>query len=192
MTARPVPPLPPEARLTAEEFLTLPEGDRKLELHDGRVVDVSPASHRHSRIQKRVLRKLDDWCEARGLNEPLPELPCRLSTGRVVVPDVGYVCDPARSLAADEAGVLAGPPDLAVEVVSPTDRPADVREKVQWYLDDACPLLWLVDPQRRTATIYRPGVATRHLSEGHALDGEDVLPGLRLPLVDLWGALGPR
>jgi Uma2 family endonuclease len=55
MTARPVPPLPPEARLTAEEFLTLPEGDRKLELHYGRVVDVSPASHRHSRVQKRVL-----------------------------------------------------------------------------------------------------------------------------------------
>jgi Uma2 family endonuclease len=98
----------------------------------------------------------------------------------------------ARSLAADEAGVLAGPPDLAVEVVSPTDGPADVREKVQWYLDDACPLLWLVDPQRRTATVYRPGVATRRLAEGHELDGEHILPGFRLPLADLWGAPGPR
>ena len=190
--ARPVLPLPPEARLTAEEFMTLPEGDRKLELHDGRVVDVSPASHRHSRVQKRILRKLDDWCEAHGLNEPLPELPCRLSTGRLVVPDVGYVRDPARSVAADDAGVLAGVPDVAVEVVSPTDRPADVREKVQWYLDDHCPLLWLVDPQRRTATVYRPDGATRHLSGENRLDGEDILPGFQLLLTDLWGGLGPR
>jgi Uma2 family endonuclease len=192
LRARPAPPLPPEARLTVDEFMTLPEGDRKLELHEGRVVDVSPASHRHSRIQKRMLRRLDDWCAAHTLNEPLPELPCRLDSGRLLVPDVGYVRDAARSAAADEAGWLEGVPDLAVEVMSPSDRPADVRQKVQWYLDHGCSLLWLVDPQRRTATVYRPGAATRHLGEGDILDGEDVLPGLELPLTALWGGVVPR
>ncbi len=100
--------------------------------------------------------------------------------------------DPACSVAVDEAGVLAGLPDQAVEVVSPSDRSADVREKVQWHLDDACPLPWLIDPQRRTATVCRPGVAIRHLGEGHVLDGEDILPGFRLPLADLRAAPGPR
>ena len=97
-----------------------------------------------------------------------------------------------RVLTAAAAGALAGVPDLAVEVVSPTDRPAAGREQGRWNLDDACPLLWLGDPPRRTASVYRPGVATRRLGEGHALEGEDVLPGLRLPWPTSGVPLGPR
>jgi Uma2 family endonuclease len=193
MTARPVPPLPPDVLLTAREFLRLPEpAAGKLELHDGRLVEVAPASYRHSAVQGRLVRRLGAWGEARGLNEPLPELPCALAPRRVVAPDVGYVRDPARAAAADAAGLPEGPPDLAIEIVSPTDTRPEVRRTVHWYVAAGRPLVWVVDPRRRTATAYRPGGPARQLRAGDALDGEDVLPGLRLPLADLWGVLGPR
>jgi Uma2 family endonuclease len=192
MTARVVPPLPPEVLLTAEEFLTLPEPEAgRLELHDGRVVEVAPAAPRHSAVQGRVLRRLGAWCEDRGLGEPAPELTCRLTRRRVVIPGVACVRPGPRWAAALASRALDGPPDLAVEVVSPNDTRPAVRKKVQWYLAAGCPLVWVVDPQRRAAAVYRPGTAVRQLGEGDALDGEDLLPGFRLPLAALWGALGP-
>jgi Uma2 family endonuclease len=110
----------------------------------------------------------------------------------VVVPDVAYMRPGPRWEAALASTALSGPPDLAVEVVSPSDRVADLRQKVQWHLEAGCPLVWVVDPQRRTATMYRPGMAPRHLGDNQALEGDDVLPGFRLPLRDLWNSLGPR
>jgi Uma2 family endonuclease len=193
MTARVVLPLPPETLLTAEEFLTLPEpATGRLELHDGRVVEVAPARPRHSAVQGLLLGALLAWCQARGVGLPAPELTCRLTRRRVVIPDVAYVRPGPRWDAALAGRALDGPPDLAVEVVSPGDSRPEVRTKVQWYLAAGCPLVWVVDPQRRAAAVYRPGAAVRQLGEEDALDGEDVLPGFRLSLADLWSALGPR
>jgi Uma2 family endonuclease len=192
MTARVVPPLPPEVLLTAEEFLTLPDPETgRLELHDGLVVEVAPATPRHSLVQQRLGRLIGNWCATQGLGEPVPELTCRLTRRRVVIPDVAYVRPGPRWEAALAGKALDGAPDLAVEVVSPNDTRPAVRAKVQWYLAAGCPLVWVVDPQRRTAAVYRPEAAVRQLGAADALDGEDVLPGFRLPLADLWGALGP-
>jgi Uma2 family endonuclease len=186
MTTRAIPPLPLEVLLTAEEFLALPEAAGKLELHDGQVVEVAPARPRHSAVQGRVLRRLGAWCDSHGLGEPAPELTCRLSRRRVVIPDVAYVRPGPRWDAALAGQALDGSPDLAVEVVSPGDSRPEVRQKVQWYLAAGCSLVWVVNPQRRTATVYRPGAEVRHLTTSGVLDGEDVLPGFRLPLADLW------
>jgi Uma2 family endonuclease len=193
MTARVVPPLLPGALLTAEEFLTLPEPETgRLELHDGRVVEVAPARPRHSVVQGLLLGALLVWCRAHGAGLPAPELTCRLTRRRVVIPDVAYVRPGPRWAAALAGRALDGPPDLAVEVVSPGDSRPEVRTKVQWYLAAGCPLVWVVDPQRRTAAVHRPGRPVRELGEGDTLDGEEVLPGLRVPLTELWEALGPR
>ena len=196
MSAQPV-PLPPEALLTVDEFMSLPEDDRKLELHHGVVVDVSPASVRHSKVQKRVVAALEAWCAAQDLSEPLPEYPCELPDGRLVVPDVAYVADPDRQEAAEDLGRLEGPPDLAVEIVSPRDSRPAVRAKIQDYLAAGWPFVWVIDPQRREATVYRqapeggePARVTPLGADG-VLDGGDVLPGFRLPLPTLWARRRP-
>ena len=194
MTARVVPALPPEVLLTAEEFLALPPipDGRRRELHDGVVVELSPVNPRHGTLQSRLTRRLGNWCEAQGLPEPMVEVAVRLARRRVVAPDVAYVAPGPRRDAALATSALDGPPDLAVEVVSPEDTQPEVRRKVAWYLAADCPLVWVLNPQRRTATVYRPGATARQLGDGDVLDGEGVLPGFRLPLADLWGALGPR
>ncbi len=76
-------------------------------------------------------------------------------------------------------------PDLVVEVLSPGDRPGEVLAKVADWLSAGTRLLWVVDPERRLARVYRhDGTETIVTAEG-ALDGEDVLPGFSCSLVSI-------
>lgn len=77
-------------------------------------------------------------------------------------------------------------PDLVVEVVSPSDRAIEVSEKALMWADAGVRLVWIVDPRTRTVTVYRPDGAVSLLRGASELDGEDVLPGFRLPLADLF------
>ena len=73
-----------------------------------------------------------------------------------------------------------------MEVLSPSDNPADVQQKVRDYLEAGARLVWLIAPGARTATIHRADGSIRLLREGDHLDGEDVLPGLAIPLAELF------
>jgi Uma2 family endonuclease len=128
----------------------------------------------------------------------------RQGRGKVVVGDVGFVLqlpnDPERVRAPDVGfvtleklpggrlpqGFILGAPDLAVEVLSPTDNPVDIQQKVRDFLESGTRLIWLIAPQAKTATVYRPDGSARLLREHEALDGEDVLPGLSIPLADIF------
>jgi Uma2 family endonuclease len=79
------------------------------------------------------------------------------------------------------------PPDLCVEVVSPTDRWSKITEKVDMFLAFGVILVWVIDPQTRTAHVYRKGREVRVVLSTESLDGEDVLPGFALPLAELFG-----
>ena len=79
------------------------------------------------------------------------------------------------------------PPDLAIEVLSPSDRRGDVLEKVGESLDAGTRLVWVIDPEKRTAVVYRSLTDVRVIGEADALDGEDVIPGFACPLKDVLG-----
>lgn len=179
------------ARLTAQDLWRLGEGDVRRELVDGEVVEMAPVGGVHGQVTLRIARKLAEHVETHG-------------GGEVVVGDVGFVLhlpdDPERVRAPDVAfvtterlpdgrvpqGFPAGAPDLAVEVLSPTDNPVDVQRKVRDYLEGGARLVWVVAPAARAATAYRPDGSARFLREHEALEGEDVLPGLTIRLSDLF------
>jgi Uma2 family endonuclease len=77
-------------------------------------------------------------------------------------------------------------PDLAVEVLSPGDRPGEVLAKVGDYLDAGARLVWVVDPERRLVRVYRADGTESILMERDTLDGEDVLPRFTCPLAAIW------
>jgi Uma2 family endonuclease len=77
-------------------------------------------------------------------------------------------------------------PDLVVEVVSPTDRASDITRKVNAYLKDGVRLIWVIDPQVRTANIYAPGQLIMMLNEDDLLRGGDVIPGFEMLLKDVF------
>lgn len=88
-------------------------------------------------------------------------------------------------------GVLEGPPDLAVEVLSPTNRPAKVARKVADYLAHGVDLVWEVDTDARTITVHRPRALPHVLRGGDVLDGGDVLPGFRVVTAEVFADLDP-
>ena len=77
-------------------------------------------------------------------------------------------------------------PDLVVEVLSPTDRPADVVAKVEMYQEAGVPLIWLVDPETQSVTIIAAGKSIEILKASDTLDGGAVLPGFAVKVAEIF------
>jgi Uma2 family endonuclease len=115
-----------------------------------------------------------------GLGKVLMPTGFRLQTNPDTVrePDVAFISrQRLPSSAAGSRGFLQSAPDLAVEVISPTDRQAAVRAKVVQYLESGVRMVWTVDPRRETVTVHRPSGEPVTLRDGDVLDGGDVVPG---------------
>ncbi|NDJ76442.1 MAG: Uma2 family endonuclease [Chloroflexi bacterium] len=106
----------------------------------------------------------------------------------VRAPDVGFIRQ-ERLVAPTPERYFPGPPDLAVEVVSPHDRASDIHDKVMDFLHAGTQLVWVVYPASRTVAIYQPDASARILHADDTLDGEEVLPGFALPVRDAFKKL---
>lgn len=182
------------ALMTADELFTYHVPGKRTELVRGRLVLHEPASFYHGVVAGRVLLRLGAWLEndrvARGATEPLGDL-LAADTGftltrepdTVRAPDVAFVYTERRPLETRGFPELA--PDLAVEVRSPNDRTGEVLSKVGDWLNAGTSLVWVIDPQRRSAQQFAADGTISLLTEHDALTGDPVLPGLRIPLADL-------
>jgi Uma2 family endonuclease len=150
--------------LTETDLLREPRDGRKRELVDGRIV-VSPAGYRHGRIAVRLVRWLDQHATDHQLGDVLDSSTgFRLPGGNVRSPDVAFVAA-ERVPGLAPLGFFDGAPDLAVEVLSPEDDPRAVLDKVGEYLKAAARLVWVIDPDRRSAAVYRSLTDVRRLTE---------------------------
>ena len=104
----------------------------------------------------------------------------------IVVPDVAYVNWDRLPGRIRPDGYIPVPPDLAIEVVSPTDEPGDIAKKQDLYRRAGVPLVWWVYPNRRTVAIFRNGQLVGEVGEDGELDGEPVLSGFRLPVAKIF------
>ena len=104
----------------------------------------------------------------------------------VVVPDVAFVRRERLPGGARPKGYAPMAPDLAVELRSPSDRLRDIAAKLALYRRAGVPLVWWVDPARRSVAVYRNGQLAAEAGEGDELDGGDVLPGCRLPVAEIF------
>lgn len=173
--------------LTAEELLALNIPDKRTELVRGRLIVREPAGFRHGVVAMELARRLADFVRANALGVVVAaETGFKLFSDpdTVRAPDVGYIrADRVpKPLPRGYADIA---PDLAVEVLSPDDRAGEVLAKVSDWLRAGCRLVWVVDPERRLARVYRADGSEAHVSADSALDGEDVLPGFSCRLEDL-------
>lgn len=180
---------PSDDRLTLEEFERLPEDEWRTELVRGRVVREPPAGFEHGRRAVRIATPIDAWVREHGLGVVLAA-----ETGFVLAedpptvraPDVAFVAADRVPEGDDAAGFARLAPDLAVEVVSPSNTMSQVYGKVSDYLDAGTALVWLVDPTSRTVTVFDANGEMRLRREGEELDGGDVLPGFRLAMTEIF------
>jgi Uma2 family endonuclease len=170
--------------ITDDELLRLPKDGNKYEVVDGEL-RISPAGLRHERIVARLIGLLGQFVDERRLGDVLgSNLLYVLPSGNKRAPDVSFVAagrlEPFRNATFPRLA-----PDLAVEVISPGDSARQVLDRVGEYLQAGVQLVWVIEPEGRTATIYRTLTDVRTVEENGSLDAADVLPGFRCALSEL-------
>jgi Uma2 family endonuclease len=175
--------------VTAEDLLRLPDDGFRYELIRGELRKMAPAGHWHGRITINVTTPLDRHVRAHHLGVVYAaETGFKLASDPDVVraPDVAFIRQERVDEVGDVEGYWPGAPDLAVEVVSPSDTYGDVEEKVLDWLEAGARMVIVVMPRRRTVTVYRSLSDIVVLTEHDTLDGGDVVPGWTLPVREIF------
>jgi Uma2 family endonuclease len=170
--------------MTADELLVLSMPDKRTELVRGVLVVREPAGGRHGRVVNELSRVIGNHVHDHALGavyaaETGFTLARRPDTVRA--PDVAFVRR-ERLPDPEPTGFPDLAPDLVVEVVSPGDRAGEILAKVADWLTAGTRLVWVVDPGRRLARVYRADGTESLLTAQEALLGEDVLPGFSCPV----------
>lgn len=186
-----VPPAPGLA--TESDLLAALEAPRKriCELIDGTLVEKA-LGFRESLLTGRFFVMLDQFVAPRNLGLlTVPDGMLRLFVGRVRAPDIAFIpWDALPDRRVPDEPIPAVAPDLAVEILSESNTPGEMRLKREDYFRAGTRLVWEVEPRRRTLTTYtRVDPADAVLTVTDTVRGDPVLAGFSLPLTDLFLAL---
>jgi Uma2 family endonuclease len=178
------PRAPGERLLSIAEFERLPEEDAyRIELVRGRLVREPRPASLHGVVSARLTARLQEFVERAGRGVVLADVGVVVARNPDTVrgPDIAFYT-PERIPETGYGTAFWGPPDLAVEIASPSNRVAEMREKVAEYLEAGVRCVWVVDPPTRSVSVHRSDGAVRTVGEADVLEGDEVLPGFRLPL----------
>ena len=174
--------LPETTTMTLEEFL---ESDLEgYEYVKGELVPMPPTSGEHGKISVNLILPLSLHVRENRLGDIyVSETGFRVGE-RVLVPDIAFLS--ADRIPADLSKVFQIPPDLAVEVISPTDALHRVVEKAFAYLDAGTQLVWVLEPRSKTVTVYRSETDITLLTRNDTLTGENVVEGFSCQVATLF------
>ena len=175
--------------LTADDLWRLPDDGMRHELVQGELRTMAPGGSEHGAINMDLAGLLWNFVRKHKL-------------GRIFSADTGFVLasNPDTVRAPDVAFVSAarlaalgmpqkfwpGAPDLAVETISPSDTLQAVEEKVDEWLAAGTALVWIINPKRKRVTVYRAPRSVTILTADDELDGQDVVPGFKCRVADLF------
>jgi Uma2 family endonuclease len=176
--------------MTAEELLRLPTGmGERYDLIEGELIVMSPAGSRHGRLSSRINSRLEQAVSRDHLGATFGgETGFILSRNpdTVRAPDAAFVA--AARLPAGELpdGFFPGAPDLAVEVISPSEGAADIQRKISQYFEAGTRLVWIVYPDMRQVVVFRSARESIVLTAEDTLDGGELLPGFSCRVSELF------
>jgi Uma2 family endonuclease len=180
------------AHMHAEELLALPQDGIDRELIRGELKE-RPMTYRnrfHTRVVTKIAHLLMSWLSGRP--EPRGEIHTgvgcilRREPDTVVGIDIAYFTAEVLARQSAETTLIEGAPQLAVEVLSPSDKTEDVRDKVREYLAAGVQLVWIVDPYFHTVTVHRPDALPQMFNDEQTLSGGQLLSGLEIAVSDLF------
>ncbi len=168
--------------MTADELFRMSDDGCRRELVSGELKMIAPVGFEHGEVMVRLSGLLDAFVRQQGLGRVAggdPGFVLSRDPDTVRAPDVAFIRK--ERLAANPVGPAfwTGAPDLAVEVMSPSDTVHGVHEKAKAWLAAGVEAVWVVNPAWRTVTVYRSANDIKTLTEDDDLDGQDLLPGFR-------------
>jgi Uma2 family endonuclease len=178
-----------DRKLTVEDLYTMPDDGFKYELEAGMLVSEPLPGFRHGRVMVRTAEILSAHVRKNGLGVILAGdsgfiLARKPDTVRG--PDVAFVSKQRFEERGDTIKAFSGAPDLAVEVLSPSNTPAGIRAKVADYFAAGSRCVWVIDAEARSVTVYAALLSPHELGEDEILDGGDVLPGFAVRVGEIF------
>jgi Uma2 family endonuclease len=173
-------------RWTDEDILNLPHDEYSYEVVDGELVMSPKNNPQHGIICVRISARLWHHVDARGLGEVFDS-----NTGYWMVnrnlraPDVSFMTK-ARLPRQTPKAFFEGAPDLVVEVLSPTNTRRELDRRLRDFFESGTRLAWIIDPEEKYAEVCRSSTERKIVGPGGTLEGEDVVPGFKLALADLF------
>ena len=178
-----------ERLVTADELLEMPDDGFRYELVRGELRKTPPAGYSHGKIAWAIALRLGAHVESNSLGAmSIAETGFVLGSDpdHVRVPDAAYVRQERDDAACELQGFFPGPPDIAIEVISPSDRYTEVDEKVADYLAAGTLAVIVVNPRCRTVRVHRPPSGTVELTETDTLEIDNVVPGWRMAVGEMF------
>lgn len=177
---------------TIEDLEALEDDGTRYELLRGELIEVPGPKLEHGFLVGRLMRLLGNFVDEHDLGVIMNN--CAFNLRREpdsqLIPDVAYVSWSRMPPGDANWEIYLGPPDAAVEVVSPSDSAPDVHDKILEFLDAGTRIVVAVWPRSQSVSLHRPGGETREFKVGDVLELDDVLPGFRLPIADLFRRRG--
>ena len=171
--------------MTVAEFEKLPDDGNRHELDEGELICMPPPRPRHGMVQAAVAEALRQASKGTAAGIVLTECGFRLAANVVLAPDVAFIREERRAEMALDRYCEFGP-DLAVEILSPDDNAARLQRKIGWYFAAGSSIVWVLDPDSVTVTIYRNSGEFRTLTAGDSIDAPEFFPGFSIPVRTLF------
>ena len=173
---------PEDISMTLDEFL---ESDlERFEYIKGELIPMPPTSIEHGNISSNIQWYLQSYVRTNQLGRVYTSDTGFRVGERILMPDVAFISK--SKLPDDQSGMFSIPPELAIEVISPTDSQSKVVEKTFAYLEAGTQIVWVLEPIGKTVTVYRSETDITTLTRKDTLTGEDVIEGFSCPVAQLF------
>jgi Uma2 family endonuclease len=179
--------------MTAEELIQLPRGYYRAELINGELIKMPLPGLPHGRTAARLGASLTHFVLDHELGEVFMNdagFQLTWDPDTVLGPDISFISKERLKQVEEVEGYWQGPPDLAVEVLSPGDRPGKVNKKISRWFSFGTKQVWIVDAKHSTITVYRSPSDTTTFSGSDYLESPDLFPGFRISMDRVFGATG--
>lgn len=172
---------------TDEEFMALPDNGDRYEIVDGELKVVGNSGMLHGHIASVLIFFLSGLIRTHRLGVICDSSTAfKMKSGNKRSPDVSFVSkDRLKGLKKLPKGFFEGAPDLAVEVISPSNTFDEIHQKIVEYFESGSRLVWVINPDEETVLVYRGATPDRLLKKTDFLEGEEVIEGFRLAIAEL-------
>lgn len=171
--------------MTANELMELPDDSMRHELIKGELLTMPPPGDEHGAVTMNLSILLGVYVKTNNLGRVAAEMGYKLESNpdTVLAPDISFVEHDRVGVRSE--GYRSGPPDLAVEVLLPSDRKTQIERKTLLWLELGAKSVWNVNPRHRTVEVYRANSEKRLFRETDELVDETV-PGFRVKVSEIF------
>ena len=177
--------------LTDEQFMALPEDDNLYEYVNGELIVVANSGVEHGYLALTLGYFLTGFVRSHRLGVTCDSSTAfKMKMGNKRSPDLAFIAkERLQGLKRLPKGFFEGAPDLAVEIISPNNTFAEIHNKLVEYFENGTRLVWVILPDEESVLVYHQPKPSKLLQVEDNLDGEAVITGFQLPLMELFQEL---